>query len=557
MLTQKKQDKVIKTLKSDTISLLTGEEVWTLLAKDSFQSAWDHLYASCPWATVFQSRAFVITWYQTYHQNYMPIVVLSEQDGQLTGLFTLALLAPALQNTKTKAKRPKIVGAGRFDAEYQTWLASACGGENFIKAALLRLGQAFPNVNIHLRFLPSQTPLKWLEEPHWKQRMVLQTFSRPLMELRDPDLSKKFRKTEFRNKLNRLKRLGQVDFHRIKNMEEFVPLLDELAVQYDFRQGAMFNKNNFKEDPLKIPFFHSLFAQNLLHVSVLKINGQLLSSIVAIAQQNWVHLGGINTHTPFQAKFYSPGFAHFIMLGQHLAQEGFAVFDLTPGGDFYKERMATTHDEVYELVISNSPIYRMKRQLRKQYYKKITQAGKWPMGVEVSLKKKLYLLKARLRQVKKEGVFKTVLKKIKTAVGSQTNKIYKFSAIGTSPMVGFPFQQNSLRDLLCYETRGVWPSRWEFMATAMRHLEGGQTVYSFSEGERLLGCVWLSTEGEQLQLQSFYCHPDAADRYPDFVAAVADAVVQEHPERPLSAQVREGEKTICQSVEAAGFIKST
>src|SRR5690349_7116898 len=114
-----------KVLYTAGIEMYTGEAALTLLAQDTTVMSWDKLYKSCPWATVFQSHAFVATWYQTYHQKYLPILVTSSIAGRLTGLLALAYDGQKI-----------IIGAGGAEAEYQGFLAEASTGENFITAAL-------------------------------------------------------------------------------------------------------------------------------------------------------------------------------------------------------------------------------------------------------------------------------------------------------------------------------------------------------------------------------------------------------------------------------------
>src|SRR5687768_18143535 len=56
--------------------------------------------------------------------------------------------------------------------------------------------------------------------------------------------------------------------------------------------------------------------------------------------RSWLHLQGINSFAAAYAR-YSPGIIHFLLLGKLLAEEGVAVFDLTPGADAYKDTLAT------------------------------------------------------------------------------------------------------------------------------------------------------------------------------------------------------------------------
>jgi hypothetical protein len=61
--------------KAGEIEMHAGDEVFELLAEKSIQLGWDTLYKLCPWATVFQSRLFVTTWYQIYGKEYEPILI--------------------------------------------------------------------------------------------------------------------------------------------------------------------------------------------------------------------------------------------------------------------------------------------------------------------------------------------------------------------------------------------------------------------------------------------------------------------------------------------------
>ncbi len=111
-----------------------------------------------------------------------------------------------------------------------------------------------------------------------------------------------------------------------------------------------------KKDLLK-----ALFRLQLLHVSVLKVNEKIIAAVIAITEKDWLCLAGINCHSPFNARLYSPGLMHFILLAKLLKEEGITWFDLTPGYDTYKEELANRHHEVKELLISNSRSLKIKK----------------------------------------------------------------------------------------------------------------------------------------------------------------------------------------------------
>src|SRR5690554_3069973 len=90
-----------------SVQLLTGREVLELLPNAEFHNQWNELYQSCPWATVFQSYEFVSTWFNLFQDQYLPILVKGEMDGELVGLLTLAIRI----NRESKGKL-FIVAAG-------------------------------------------------------------------------------------------------------------------------------------------------------------------------------------------------------------------------------------------------------------------------------------------------------------------------------------------------------------------------------------------------------------------------------------------------------------
>lgn len=483
--------KGVKEEASLKTELHVGERVYSLLLEPAFKAEWDLLYEACAWCTVFQSRVFVETWYKVFKEEYLPILVTATHEGHLVGVLAMALPRTSVDDHEDLLKAGRIVGAGQYDAEYQCWLSDAEYGEAFIKAALRSIIRKYPGCDIHFRYLPPATPLNWAEaDPYWRNKVVLQAVQRPLMAMGSPEFPKLFKKPEFKNKVNRLRRLGNLSFEVVTDKSYFEKILPELVVQYDFRQGAMFNKNQFSDNPPKTEFLLAIFEKKLLHVSVLKVNEELMAAIVAVAGKGWVHLGGINTHTPYQANYYSPGFVHFIMLGKQLADSGVEVFDLTPGGDAYKERLATDHDQVYEMVIPGSTISGAKRRIRRHLYNRLVQAGKRPMSVELAIRKKAYLLKARLKSAinprhAMATLFRLRSSEKKPSVGTPAELRYADGSIQV--------QENDLKHLLAYKPTKHDLTRWEFLEAAMRSLETGKCCYTWCDDGQLQACAWLSS----------------------------------------------------------------
>ncbi|WP_162426747.1 GNAT family N-acetyltransferase [Pontibacter pudoricolor] len=547
------------------VELMVGKDVFELLNNEEFKTGWDTLYATCSWATVFQSREFVTAWYNIYQKEYLPILVRTESNGQLQGLLTLALKVPGGSDVSSdlRNKRVRIVGAGHFEAEYQTWLTADGDGFEFINNALSEVLELYPKCDILFRYIPAQVPVEWTStKPQWKSRCIIEPFRRPLMDLRDPDLPKMFRKSEFRNKLNRLKRLGELQFEEITDLGTFTAILPELTVQFDFRQGAMFNKNRFKENPLKSEFLIALFQQNLLHVTLLRTEQQILAAIVALAGKDWVHLGGINIHSPLKANYYSPGFVHFLMLGQRLSEAGYATFDLTPGGDSYKERLATTHDFVYELTVTNNPVYFIKRGLRKSVHHTLIRAGLRPMSVELSVIRTVYVLKARLKVIKKKGLLRHLLENLASKDKAKKYKVYQLKQGSVAGEVSVRVRKNSFKDLLDYNQGLSKQTRWEFLEDAMHRFEVGEQSFTWAEDGVLLACAWLSDPktliksnklevelpGNAQVLQILCSHQNSKAELESFIAGVTGMIYSEIKNAELYAITTGADKSVDRAI---------
>jgi hypothetical protein len=551
-----------KVLSADhnTIELLVGDQVLGLLTQPAFQQAWEALYRCCPWATVFQSPAFVTTWYQSYQAHYLPLVLRGMSAGRLTGLLTLARKDNGL-----------IVGAGDSQAEYQVWLAPDTPNDAFLGPALDLLRRHFPGHEIRLKYLPALAPREWITgHKTWNRRCLLRPYPQPLLTLREEQLSQELRKKNRREKLSRLRRLGKLSLERVSDGQAFAAIFDELATQYDFRKGAMFNKLFFRDDPQRKPFLLALFEQGLLHVTVLKLNEEIIAANVGAAGRSWVHLQGLNTHAPQYAR-YSPGILHFLLLGKLLAEEGYTVFDLTPGADAYKQSLATDYVTAYELRIGNA--YRKLASQIKYKLVKCIKSSASRLGLQPdtgkNLKRKARLFKEKMHHMKARVLFDWI--RGLPARARQETK-YQIFCLGPGPFPvldgpSLPLSRGSMSDLLQFDQLGAGTSRWEFLGEAMARLEAGGRPYTWSESGRLLACAWLrspaSAAGDDSPcdllpagaavLQDFYCHPAGRDRWPAFLRAAARAAAAEGGQSWVYAVVRAADATLCRSLLTSGF----
>src|ERR671914_882907 len=201
------------------VDISKGGAASELLHSPEFRAQWERLYADCPWASVFQSFAYASTWYEVYQSRFTPLLVDAyDQWGQLSGLFPLAVDANG-----------SLVAAGGRQAEYQVWLARPGEGDAFIEAAVERLTAEFPGRTLTLRYVPPNAPLQWLRNRDIARRCGMRSVRRGLMDLREVDAEAALRKKNNRIKLNRLQRVGPVEYERLTEPEAIDALLEQIV----------------------------------------------------------------------------------------------------------------------------------------------------------------------------------------------------------------------------------------------------------------------------------------------------------------------------------------
>ena len=536
---------VVQAVRTYEFNIHTGEGAWRLLGKEAFLNEWDALYETCPWATVFQSRPFVTAWYHTYREVCFPVLLTQYEGGRLTGLLTL-----------TRKQKGLLTGAGESQAEYQVWLATEAASDAFIKKALFEIDKHWPGVKTIIKYIPGNTPMKWLgEEGALSRRCVLNEVQQPLLKIDTAHLEKELKKKNRKEKLNRLKRIGDTKLERITDAAVFASILDELALQYDFRKLVMHNRVFFLDDPLRKKFLLSLFEQGLLHTTVLKVNEEIIASNVGATGKGWVHLQGVNTHAPTHAK-YSPGILHFLLMGKLMAEEGIAIFDLTPGSEPYKDQLATDYTLAYVLHIG-SPLSRVMKRINRvlvEQVKKVAQGKRSKPGVLLENKKRVSRMKDKIKHLLKQPPSFY----LKNAVGAIRKKpLERQYVVDVDRLVltanGVSIQRNSIRDLLYYETKGAEKTRWEFLEEAMLRFEAGQVLYSFSKDGRLLCSVWLKEQQGTTSpvLQGFYCPQAGQSWLPSFLQAVIQTIALQFQTSRLYAQTQDS--MIGKALEVVGF----
>ncbi len=469
------------------IELLIDKAAKKLIEDAKFREKWKKLYDKCPWGSVFQSADFVVTWYETYASQFVPVIVTGVSgEGELAGLFTLA----------TDTKSGELVAAGGNQAEYQVWLAESQDGNAFIESALEKLCEQFPNRSLTLLFMPPNAPVGWAGSGNrWSKRSHVRRLSRGLMEVGDGNSFKDTLRKKKQGKINRLKRLGDLHLDRIHDPDELGAVFDEIIPYQTLRLRAIYNLPDVPSDPLKKNFHMNLMRlPRMLHATALRVDDRLISAQIHFYNKGQVLLWLI-THSPFYAR-YSPGELHTLMIGVELAKEAIPIFDLTPGGN-YKDRYATNYDEVYVVTVFFSRIrriqYKLKRMLAETAKLGIQVFNITPEQARDAFSTFLGLRLKWLR-LRPASLFSECLRKLKRSLWHKDElRVYAYNLDQTH---NHPdprdMKKDQIADLLVYQPMEAWqPPVNKFMRRAMENLEAGHRVYTRVEDGKLAQYCWL------------------------------------------------------------------
>lgn len=467
-----------------TIKITTATEADKLLKDAKFQEEWQALYRKCPWATPFQGSGFVTTWYEVYQDQYHPVIVRQlSSEGALTGLLTLAISGDSKQ----------LVVAGTHQAEYQVWLAYPEYGNTFIENAVKKLQKEFPNRSLGFTYLPPSTPTEWTNSDQlYGPYCLLEMHRRPLMMVGDgSQISASLRKKSNKSRLNRLKRLGEMRFEQISDTSELASIFDEIIQCYDFRQGAINNSYPFQSDPLKKSFYLALMkVPNLSHVTVLKVGDAVVAAHLGVCSKKEVYLG-VFAQNPFYAK-YSPGKFHLLMLGQKLVKQGFSALDLTPGGDPWKERFATDHDEVRLLKV----FFNRRSLIQLETRRKLEKVAKQVLQRFRVSPQSIKTVVAKLQRfITTHGILQ-LWKRLWSRIEL---RIYAFK---TEKLVSFEqpvlMSKDCLEELLVFQQTPSGQTRSDFMFQSLKRIENGGHIYTYIEDGKLLFYAWLMEQQKKL-----------------------------------------------------------
>ena len=474
-----------KTLKVD---IHQGDNAFALLENSQFRSNWEKLYRQCTWATGFQSPNYASTWYKVYRHQFTPLIFTRyDSKNRVTGIFTLAF----------SPDEKRLLGAGDRQAEYHTWLTPPDQQDTFILEVLNRLDQIHPGLPLTLKYLSPGTPIDCLRKGQGlvSKRCELEPFKRNFLHLDDKSKVETYvrSKKRLKTKMNNLKRAGKICFQRIISQTEFETALKEIIPLFDFRQGAVNGVTPFRSNPLKRSFFLELFKSSNLHVTVLTLDGQVISALMSFYDRGVFPLGEI-VHSAFMHKF-SPGALHLLMVVQLLANEDFKEFDLTPGGDAYKDRMASGSGTVYALTLHEN---------RKQHI--ISRTNKRLNVLGQNILSRLPDEGARIKRIFHTMHSPAMIRKNISNIFLQPSRksavYYIYSLASTQVKAqnhSINISKNNIADLLLFKPSEGGQAAWlAFLSESWKHIHKGAHLYTSTENNNLEQLVWVLERYSQI-----------------------------------------------------------
>ena len=458
------------------VEVIRDQAAIEVLDEHTFVQAWDELWRRTPHATVYQSPAFVRSWYSSYRETYAPVIVRSKRKGAgLDGLWMLAW------NDRGR----RLVHAGDHQAEYHVWLATADASEEFVTIAWRLLAEQFNFEALRFKYLPSDSLTRLLSRiPTIAGRMIATTRQRPLLRLNKSEIEASFAKKSNRSRFNRLRRLGKLEFEHVAASPRLAELFDDIIAHYDFRQGAVHGTTPFADDPHKRAFHFALLDRSpeTSHLTVTTIDRSPVAALWGFMTRDTLHVG-LFAYSPLLGS-HSPGKLHLMQLERYLAECGVEVLDLTPGDDQWKERFANDHDFVADVMI-----YRTLQARRR------ADTSRALLRIARASIRKLGWQPAEVR-----AVFRTMQEEPFSAVARRARRFFRdvrefrvYRADRSSAercQLDERVHENSLAALLRFEPSERWQSRSDFLGNALRRLEVGESVFTVTIDGRLAHSGW-------------------------------------------------------------------
>ena len=477
--------------RQDLLATITGERLgeWSSLAADQRK------------VTVFQTPGFVLSWYEAYESLYEPLVLLGlDSEERLAGIMLLAI----------DRGEGQIVFAGAEQAEYAGWLAVPAFDDVFppLCVAHLRRLRLFHR-RWTWKWIAPGTSIRWLQHPVLSACGITTratSFSNPVIRLDDKGgrgffASHKSHSHKWR--VNRLKSLGELRLVRLLPSTLTDVLFDQFKSFYDMRQLSRFGTAPFLEDSRK-GTFHRRLLENAPD-SVMCLALMAGDQPVAFHFDLLDRQRAILCLNPFDQRWiaFSPARVMGDLVADELAAQGIDSFDLTPGGDKYKEDLASAHETVHSIRIFPSLIGAAMHDTRERV-RSLAKRIALRLGVTRERVEPVSRVVQGLRMRSLPVAFRFVGRQIWSRHRSWLYRVDRGDWSRTSPSSPSEppcVRRDRLEDFLLYQASARGPARKAVMSDAIRRISKGEHCYTVVEDDRLLHWRWLQPNARSIGLE--------------------------------------------------------
>jgi GNAT superfamily N-acetyltransferase len=483
------------------IKIIKDNSVLELLNDKTFISRWDELANQNEKVTVIQEPPFVTTWYRQYFNKYQPVLILGfDKNSIMVGIMPLAFSLKDLYLTH----------AGDGQAEYHGWLCTKDAEEEFPVQALIAIKNNFQIRKWPWRPIPPRSQINWLTSPDLKKEKIYSRIieeDSPVLDMNDEDKINKIRKNKsIQIKLNRYKKKNNFYIERIKSKEKAKKIFDILSMQCDFRQMAIHQTAPFAQDGNKKPFYIERlnFPENN-HFTILWSDSNPIAFHFGACDSDTVYLG-LSSYNPLEEK-NSPGSILIIKLIEFLKEEGYHFFDLTPGGDSYKEKYCNFHQKIYIPTIyffKKDKIFSdLKYIMSKTIKNLILSVGGKPKIVKNKLDNTLSMLK----NISKLTPLTIIRQLISKVYQKNVYVLYRLLIDDFSPKNFKSYENiaiNRYSDLLLYNNSNPYIQRKsDLFSAALRHFSSEDLLYTIVSDSVLAQYGWITKGRKNHKIEDF------------------------------------------------------
>lgn len=350
-------------------------------ALEEIMPEWEQLTKGYFEITIFQHIDWMKNWWELKKKSkdITPYIMEIKDENNTVGIIPLYLSDKTFTNINFRILRP--IGVAHSDYLIPI-LSKQYKPESLFNAMKKQLDRDKLYWDcIHWGDVPKGSILDmYLKKELKEQKNIVRkkTYYSPRVTLnKDMDLvtdkiSKKFLKG-IRYYERKLKREGDLVYHRVKNEWEIEPIMDKhFEFHYDRWKNTETPSIYFKSKEEKewlMNTIKSLFHKELLHLSYLTHNGEVAAIELGMADHRtrYLFMGTMNP------KFLKYPIGHIIVykLLEEACEKGYEVMDFLTGEEEYKQKWGPTNkDKIEYLLFNNSSKSALFRLINNTYYSK-------------------------------------------------------------------------------------------------------------------------------------------------------------------------------------------